>query len=93
MVCFRLVEGLLTVLWFPIRCCPEVRTLGELYFDLGSLSVRLKMFLLSLIVFNSYSWLGSSEFTAVELFMSSGKNFLIRDSIIGSDNIWSQVGL
>jgi hypothetical protein len=49
---------------------------------LGNLSVKEKMFLLSLIVFSIISFysLVSGRF---KLYVSSGKNFLIKDSIIG----------
>jgi len=50
------------------------------------------MFLLSLIVFSMPS-LVSSEAGLMVSGRSSGKNFLIRDSIMGNERIWSHVGL
>lgn len=64
---------------FPLL---ELKTFGDLYWALGNLSVKEKMFLLSLIVFSIISFysLVSGRF---KLYVSSGKNFLIKDSIIG----------
>ena len=64
---------------------------GDLYLALGNLSVRLNMFLLSLMVFNIISALSSLLLTVYDT--SSGKNFLINDSIMGKERICSHVGL
>jgi len=84
MVCFDLIF----VCWFPSKLVPDKSpAFGDLYLALGSLSVRLKMFLLSRIVLSIASCtLSSDVFAAVDPF-SSGKNFLTRDSIIGSERI------
>lgn len=68
---------------FPLL---ELKTFGDLYCALGNLSVKEKIFLLNLIVFSIISFysLVSGRF---KLCVSSGKNFFIKDSIIGRFNI------
>jgi len=58
---------------------------GDLYFAFGSLSVNEKIFLLKRIVFNRISFLSISSYAAK--CGSLGKNFFIRDSMIGKLNI------
>jgi hypothetical protein len=74
----------------PLIVCngaPEC-AFGERYFAFGSLSVRENMFLLSRMVFNIISWpVSSPEFGIVDPDWSSGKNFFIKDSIIGKFRI------
>ena len=62
------------------------KTLGDLYCALGSLSVREKMFFESLIVLSNISLASAVSGWAIDC-VSSGKNFLIRDSIIGKPKI------
>jgi hypothetical protein len=62
------------------------RTFGERYFAFGSLSVREKMFLLNRIVFSIVSLLSSGPLWIVSG-RSSGKNFFIKDSMIGRERI------
>jgi len=81
-----------TVLGRSITPDISVPALGDRYLALGSRSVREKIFLLSLIVFSRISCGLSSDCAAVDPDTSSGNNFLTRDSIIGSDNIYSHVG-
>ncbi len=76
-----------TVLGRSITPDISVPAFGDRYLALGSRSVREKIFLLSLIVFRRISCGLSSDCAAVDPETSSGKNFLTRDSIIGSDNI------
>lgn len=68
---------------FPLL---ELKTFGDLYWALGNLSVKEKIFLLNLIVLSIISFysLVSGRF---KLWVSSGKNFFIKDSIIGRFNI------
>ena len=77
-------------LLLPARMLPlNSPALGDLYLDLGNLSVKLNIFLLSLIVFNIASCTLSPSVSAFRdpAVFSSGKNFLMSDSIIGKDNI------
>lgn len=64
--CWTVCRVFLDLIWvlFWIRDWPEVSTLpfGDWYLDFGNLSVRLKMFLLSLIVLRSASWFSSDVF-------------------------------
>ena len=83
MVFLDWVFGLLASMTPPDDNSPA---LGDLYLALGSLSVKLKMFLLSLIVLRRGSSGLSSDVAWVDAF-SSGKNFFTKDSIIGRDNI------
>jgi hypothetical protein len=64
----------------------ELNTFGDLYCALGNLSVKENIFLLNLIVLSIISFysLVSGRF---KLYVSSGKNFFINDSIIGRFNI------
>ena len=68
------------------------KTFGDLYFALGKRSVSEKMFLDNRIVFSIISFSPSVVGIVIDC-VSSGKNFLIRDSMIGNWRIWSHVGL
>jgi hypothetical protein len=73
----------------PLMVCkgaPE-RALGDLYLAFGNLSVREKIFLLKRMVFNITSLFSSPEPGIVDPKFSSGKNFLINDSMIGKVKI------